>query len=71
MAELISVPLKKHSDVDLVKPLKNLISSSYSTTDKPQDYGEAINELNKLRTNAVWRVYEKYESSLEIVYRYF
>jgi programmed cell death 6-interacting protein len=69
MAELLAVPLKKPSEVDIVKPLKNLISSSYNTADKPQDYSEAINEFNKLRTNAVWRVYEKYESSLETVYR--
>jgi programmed cell death 6-interacting protein len=69
MAEVLAVPLKKPSDIDIVKPLKNLISSSYSTTDKPEDYVEAINELNKLRNNAVWRVYEKYESSLEMVYR--
>ncbi|KAJ9593455.1 hypothetical protein L9F63_014984 [Diploptera punctata] len=71
MAELLAVPLKKPSDVDVVKPLKNLISSSYSTADKPQDYSEAINEFSKLRTNAVWRVFEKYESSLEIVYSYY
>jgi programmed cell death 6-interacting protein len=69
MAEVLAVPLKKPSDIDLVKPLKNLISSSYNTADKPEDYVEAINELNKLRNNAVWRVYEKYESSLEMVYR--
>ncbi|KAJ4450416.1 hypothetical protein ANN_01840 [Periplaneta americana] len=42
-----------------------------NTADKPQDYSEAINELSKLRTNAVWRVFEKYESSLEIVYSYY
>lgn len=71
MAELLSVPLKKPTDVDIVKPLKNLISSSYSTADKPQDFSEAINELSKLRTNAVWRVFEKYESSLEVVYSYY
>ncbi|PNF20765.1 Programmed cell death 6-interacting protein [Cryptotermes secundus] len=71
MAEVLAVPLKKPSEVDIVKPLKNLISSSYSTTDNPQDYGEAINEFNKLRTNAIWRVFEKYESSLEIVYSYY
>lgn len=71
MAELLAVPLKKPADVDIVKPLKNLISSSYNTADKPHDYSEAINEFNKLRTNAVWRVYEKYESSLEIVYSYY
>jgi programmed cell death 6-interacting protein len=69
MAEVLAVPLKKPLDIDIIKPLKNLISSSYNTADNPQDYGEAINEFSKLRTNAIWRVFEKYESSLEIVYR--
>lgn len=70
MADLIAVPLKKPSDVDLVKPLKNLIQSRYSTADKPEDYSDAINELSKLRSNAVWRAFEKFESSLEVLYRY-
>lgn len=69
MAELLVVPLKKPSDVDIAKPLRNLISSSYSTADKPEDYSEAIEEFSKLRNNAVWRVFEKFESSLEVIYR--
>ena len=35
MTELLPVPLKKGSEVELSKPLKNLISSTYSTADKP------------------------------------
>lgn len=70
MADLLAVPLKKPSEVDLIKPLTNLIQSTYSTADKPEDYSEGINELNKLRNNAIWRAFEKYESSLEIIYRY-
>lgn len=70
MAELISVPLKKPSEVDVENPLKNLIQSRYSTADKPEDCSEAIAEFAKLRNNAIWRVFEKYESSLEIIYRY-
>lgn len=70
MAELISVPLKKPSDVDVEKPLKNLIQSRYSTADKPEDCSEAITEFAKLRNSAIWRVFEKYESSLEVIYRY-
>lgn len=69
MSDLLAVPLKKPSDVDLVKPLKNLIQSRYSTADKPEDYSDAINELAKLRNNAIWRAFEKYESSLEVLYR--
>lgn len=68
MADFIAVPLKKPTDVDIIKPLKNLISASFSTADKPEDYGDAISELSKIRNNAVWRVFEKYESSLEVIY---
>ncbi|XP_044258227.1 programmed cell death 6-interacting protein [Tribolium madens] len=71
MAELISVPLKKPSEVDLVTPLKNLIQSRYSTADKPEDCNEAINELSKLRNTAIWKAFEKYESSLDIIYGYY
>lgn len=70
MADLISVPLKKPSDVDIIKPLKNLIQSTYSTSDKPEDYSDALIELSKLRTNAIWKVFDKYETSLEVIYRY-
>lgn len=70
MADLIAIPLKKPSEVDLIKPLKNLIVSTYSTADKPEDYSEAISEFSKLRNNAIWRVFEKYESSLDVIYRY-
>ncbi|XP_025832314.1 programmed cell death 6-interacting protein [Agrilus planipennis] len=71
MSDLISIPLKKPSEVDIIKPLKNLIQSRYSTADNPEDYSDQINELSKLRNNAIWRAFEKYESSLEIVYGYY
>lgn len=68
MAELIAIPLKKPSDVDVVKPLTNVIRSTYSGTGK--DYVDAIAEFSKLRNNALWRAFEKYESSLQVIYRY-
>lgn len=68
MAELIAIPLKKPSDVDVVKPLTNVIRSTYSGTGK--DYADAIAEFSKLRNNALWRAFEKYESSLQVIYRY-
>lgn len=71
MADLLSVPLKKPSEVDIVNPLKNLIQSRYSTADKPEDYTDQINEFSKLRNNAIWRAFEKYESSLEVIYSYY
>ncbi|XP_060802122.1 programmed cell death 6-interacting protein [Amyelois transitella] len=69
MAELLFVPLKKSSDVDIVKPLKNLIQSTYNTGESHEDYSEALTELSRLRTNAIWKVFEK--SSLEILYSYY
>ncbi|XKL66493.1 hypothetical protein PGB90_009913 [Kerria lacca] len=71
MSEFLSVPVKKPTDVDLIKPLKNIISSHYNTSDNPDNYTNAIEEFNKLRNQAVWKAYEKYESSLEIIYYYY
>lgn len=70
MAELLSVPLKKPSDVDVITPLKNLIQSRYSTADNPEDCTQAVNEFSKLRNNAIWKAFEKYESSLDVIYGY-
>uniref|UniRef100_T1JEE5 BRO1 domain-containing protein n=1 Tax=Strigamia maritima TaxID=126957 RepID=T1JEE5_STRMM len=69
MSEFIAVPQKKTSQVDLIKPLKNIISSTYSTSDNPEDYSEALDELNKLRMSAT-KILDKHESSLDILYRY-
>ena len=38
--------------VDLVKPLKTLISSTYSTADQPADHSDAISEMQRLRVAA-------------------
>lgn len=66
MSKLIALPVKKPSDVDIVKPLNNLINSTYSSSD--HSHQEAVKEFSKQRQNAVWKFFEKYESSLEIVY---
>ncbi|XP_050540794.1 programmed cell death 6-interacting protein [Daktulosphaira vitifoliae] len=68
---LLSVPVKRASDVNIVKPLKNLISSHYNSSDNPEDYTEAINELSKLRNQALWKVLDKYDNSLELIYSYY
>jgi programmed cell death 6-interacting protein len=70
MSELIVVPLKKPSEVEIGKPLKNLIQSAYSSADAVVDHTEAVNEFNKLRNTAIWKVFEKYESSLDIIYKW-
>ncbi|CAK9795355.1 Programmed cell death 6-interacting protein [Anthophora quadrimaculata] len=71
MAEVIAVPLKKPCDVDVIRPLTNVIKSRYSNAGNQKDYTEAIAEFSKLRNNALWRAFEKYESSLEVIYRYY
>ncbi|XP_077563185.1 programmed cell death 6-interacting protein-like protein AliX [Haemaphysalis longicornis] len=71
MAVYLAVPLKKTSEVDLIKPLANVISTYYSTADEQSNYNEALTELNKLRMNATWRTLDKHESSLDIMYRYY
>lgn len=63
MAELLAVPFKKSSDVDIVKPLKNLIQSTYNT----EEYSDALTELSRLRSNAIWKIFEK--SNLEYLNR--
>lgn len=73
MTDLLSVPVKKSSEVDMVKPLKNLIQSTYSSSNPGEEgtapnYSEAVSEFNKQRNTAIWKFFEKYESSLEIVY---
>ncbi|EFN65854.1 Programmed cell death 6-interacting protein [Camponotus floridanus] len=71
MAELIAIPLKKPSDVDIIKPLTNVIKSTYNTPGNQKDYTDAIAEFSKLRNNALWRAFEKYESSLQVIYSYY
>lgn len=69
MSKLLAVPLKKPAEVDIIKPLTNLIQSSYSNSNS--NYSEAVNEFSKQRNVAIWKFFEKYESSLDIVYAYY
>nr|XP_057903535.1 programmed cell death 6-interacting protein-like [Doryrhamphus excisus]XP_057903586.1 programmed cell death 6-interacting protein-like isoform X2 [Doryrhamphus excisus] len=71
MATFISVPLKKSSEVDLVKPLSKYVTSTYPAGDEQAEYIRAVEELNKLRRNAVGRPLDKHESALEILLRYY
>ncbi|KAF3707491.1 Programmed cell death 6-interacting protein [Channa argus] len=71
MATFISVPLKKASEVDLVKPLSKFVTATYSTGEEQGEYTRAVEELNKLRKNALGRPLDKHESSLEILLRYY
>ncbi|KAF0296691.1 Programmed cell death 6-interacting protein [Amphibalanus amphitrite] len=69
--DFIAVPIKRTSEQDLVRPLKSIIASSYSTADNPADYADAIQDMNKLRASATWKSFDKTESALEVLYRYY
>lgn len=70
MSALLVVPLKKTFPVDIAKPLKDLINSSYNGNNANViEHSKAINELSKLRNMALQRSCIKYES-LEIIYKY-
>lgn len=73
MHELLAVPVKKPTDIDVIKPLKNLIQSAYSSSapDKTINYSEAVTEFNKLRTNAIWKAFDKNEAALELLNGYY
>lgn len=71
MATFISVPLKKSSEVDLVKPLSKFVTATYPAGEDQGEYLRAVDELNKLRKNALGRPLDKHESSLEILLRYY
>ncbi|PRD26081.1 UNVERIFIED_CONTAM: Pdcd6ip [Trichonephila clavipes] len=71
MANFIAIPLKKTSEIDLVKPLKNVFSSFCVAADEPVSYDDALNELNKLRMNSTWRTLDKHENSLDVMTRYY
>ena len=69
MADLLSVPMKKTSDIDVSKPLKNLIQSTYSTSEAPVNLHENLQEFQKLRQAAV-KSAERGEAAFNAVARY-
>ncbi|KAK1880660.1 Programmed cell death 6-interacting protein [Dissostichus eleginoides] len=71
MATFISVPLKKSSEVELVKPLSKFVTATYPAGEEQAEYLRSVDELNKLRKSALGRPLDKHESSLEILLRYY
>lgn len=66
--ELLTIPLKKTNEVDLAKPLKSLLQgSNIKQSDSSQNL-EKIASLNKQRNHAVFKVFEKNEAALEVIY---
>ncbi len=69
-ASFLAIPLKRTSEVDLVAPLQSFIAATYSSTERPLDAAEALNEFQKLRNKALCSPLDRHESSLETLYRY-
>ena len=49
MCEILTVPLKRGADVDLLRPLTRWIAATFSTADSPVDCTSAVSELHKMR----------------------
>ena len=72
MSNLIAVPAKKTSEVDLVKPLKNLIASYYSSSEQPVSFDEAIEALNKMRKDCTNKNLDfKHDASVSLLEKYY
>ena len=72
MALFVAVPVKKTSEVDLVKPLKNVIASYYTSPGEAGNFDEAIESLNRMRKECTNKSLEfKHESSITSLEKYF
>lgn len=70
MTELLSVPLKRASDIDVTRALKNWISATFSSSERPINVTNALDELQKLRQKAI-RLNELGEIGLNSVSSYY
>jgi hypothetical protein len=65
--DLLVVPLKKPYEVDLVKPLKNMIQGA-NIKNADSSHLEKITSFNKQRNHAVFKAFEKSDAALETIY---
>lgn len=66
MSSFIFAPNKKGYEVDIIKPLNNLIASHYSNCDQRLDLTSAVEQLARLRNTCVSKTLDfKHDSSLE------
>ena len=68
MATMLAVPLKNSAELDLVRPLKNFIKNTFGD-EGSDDYSSQLDELHRLRNNAVCRKLDKHNTSLETLAR--
>lgn len=52
-----------------MKPLSKFVTTTYPAGEEQGEYIRAVEELNKLRRNALGRPLDKHESCLEILLR--
>ncbi|GMT17146.1 hypothetical protein PFISCL1PPCAC_8443 [Pristionchus fissidentatus] len=72
MSGFIFIPLKKTSEVDLIKPFTTYINTVYETKeDDKAEIEDAVQELNKLRTKACCQPLDKHQSGLDLLTRYY
>lgn len=67
-SSFISIPVKKTTAVDFIGPLSKHIKNTFSE-DVLNENKETLSELNQLRGNAVVRMVDKHETSLEVLQR--
>ena len=67
MAEFIEVPLKRSSEVDLVRPFKALVQSRNGDSGKQENLDSAFAEFNTLRQAATNRNVEKQQSYIDVM----
>lgn len=69
MSQFIAIPLKKTSDVDMIKPIQQLISTYYNNE---TNYNDSIEQLNKLRRDSTFKGIEgKSATTLTALQRYY
>ncbi|XP_065573849.1 apoptosis-linked gene 2-interacting protein X 1-like, partial [Artemia franciscana] len=70
MAEFIEVPLKRSSEVDLVRPFKALVQSRNGDSGKQENLDSAFAEFNNLRQFSTNRNVEKQQSYIDLMVKY-
>merc|ERR1719309_247568 len=70
MTELLTVPLKRGSEVDLGGPLTRWIQSTFSSEDHPADISASVSALSKMRSGVV-KLTERGEAGLNSAANYY
>ncbi|CAG2104677.1 unnamed protein product [Medioppia subpectinata] len=72
MVSLIAIPLKRSYDVDLVKPIREVIANHSSNADELNELKDNLLSLNKMRANCISKSLDvKSETSLELLQKYY